>query len=328
MKINILIDRFYPRDYSIERRIFGKKYNLISLKGQKLTKNFKHLHKINGVLAWHENNFDKKIINNLRSCKIITRVGVGYNNVDLNSAKLKNIIVCNVPDYGINDVADHTITLILMLLKKINFFSENIRKKNLWEWGDHKKLKRIQNITLGILGCGRIGTAVAIRAKSFGMKVIFYDPFISNGYEKTLSISREKSLNIFLSKLDVLTIHTPLTEITKNMVNAKFLKHLKKGSILINTARGGIINKNDLYKSLKSGKISAVGLDVYENEPFLPNDQIFLSWKKGLKNFRDNIIFTPHNAFFNFQSYVELREKAALNLKNFFEKKIIDNQVN
>ena len=120
MKINILIDRFYPRDYSIERRIFGKKYNLISLKGQKLTKNFKHLHKINGVLAWHENNFDKKIINNLRSCKIITRVGVGYNNVDLNSAKLKNIIVCNVPDYGINDVADHTITLILMLLKKIN----------------------------------------------------------------------------------------------------------------------------------------------------------------------------------------------------------------
>ena len=139
----ILIDRFYPRDYSIEKNIFGSKYKLISLKDKKLSSKIKFLSEIDGVLAWHENEYNPEILDKLKKSKIITRVGVGFNNVDLNYSRSKNIVVCNVPDYGINDVADHAITLLLMLVKKINYYSENIKNELKWEWGDHKKLKRI-----------------------------------------------------------------------------------------------------------------------------------------------------------------------------------------
>jgi len=280
------------------------------------------------VLAWHENEYNPEILDKLKKCKIITRVGVGFNNVDLNYSRSKNIVVCNVPDYGINDVADHAITFLLMLSKRINYYSENIKNKLQWEWGSHKTLKRIQELTLGILGCGRIGSAVAIRAKAFGMKVIFYDPYVSSGYEKTLSISREENLNEFLSKIDVLSIHTPLTKETKNIVDDRFVKKLKKGAIIINTARGQIINSKTIYKYLKNGHLAGVGFDVYDHEPPKKNDKLYLAWKKGSKNFKYNVIFTPHNAFFNKESYIELREKAAINIKNYFEKGKIKNQVN
>ena len=111
-KKNILIDKFYKKDYSIEKKIFGKNYNLISLNGKKLSPALRFLNKVDGVLAWHENSFDRKVLDQLRNCKIITRVGVGFNNVDLIHAKKKNIKVCNVPDYGINDVADHAMTFL------------------------------------------------------------------------------------------------------------------------------------------------------------------------------------------------------------------------
>ena len=280
------------------------------------------------MLAWHENEYNPEILDKLKKCKIITRVGVGFNNVDLNYSRSKNIVVCNVPDYGINDVADHAITFLLMLSKRINYYSENIKNKLQWEWGSHKTLKRIQELTLGILGCGRIGSAVAIRAKAFGMKVIFYDPYVSSGYEKTLSISREENLNEFLSKIDVLSIHTPLTKETKNIVDDRFVKKLKKGAIIINTARGQIINSKTIYKYLKNGHLAGVGFDVYDHEPPKKNDKLYLAWKKGSKNFKYNVIFTPHNAFFNKESYIELREKAAINIKNYFEKGKIKNQVN
>lgn len=324
----ILIDRFYPKDYLIEKKIFGPKYKLVSLKGKKLSPKIKFLPEIDGVLAWHENEYNSEILNKLKKCKIITRVGVGFNNVDLNYSRSKKIVVCNVPDYGINDVADHAITFLLMLSKRINYYSDNIKNKLQWEWGNHKELKRIQELTLGILGCGRIGSAVAIRAKAFGMRVIFYDPYVASGYEKTLSIHREENLNKFLNKINVLSIHTPLTKETKNIVNDRFVKKLKKGAIIINTARGQIINSKTIYKYLKNGHLGGVGFDVYDQEPPKKNDKLYLAWKNGLKNFQHNIIFTPHNAFFNKESYIELREKAALNIKNYFEKSRINNQVN
>ena len=327
MKKKILIDRFKESDYSIERKIFGNSYKLISLGGKSLENSKKLLNKIDGVLAWHENQFNKIVINNLIKCKMIVRVGIGVNNVDLNYSKKKKIIVSNVPDYGINDVADHAMTLILMHLKKINYYSDNVKNKLSWDWGNHNNLKRIQNCTLGILGCGRIGSAVALRAKSFGIKVVFFDPYQPSGYEKTLGIQRIKNMNDFLKKLDVISIHTPLTEETNNLVNDNFLKKIKKGCILINTARGQILDKNSIYKYLYSGHLSGVGLDVYPDEPPKKDDKLYRLWKDK-KNFSHKIIFTPHNAFFNKHSYIELREKAAITIKEYLEQKIISNQVN
>jgi len=328
MKNKILIDKFRLSDLILEKKILGSKYEIITLNNEDIKNSRNILKDIDGVLAWHENNYDKKVLNDLSKCKIIVRVGVGFNNVDINYAKNKKIAVCNVPDYGINDVADHTMTLILMLLKKINMYSEKVKKKLDWSWGNHNKLKRIQECTLGILGCGRIGSSVALRAKSFGMKIVIFDPFLSPGYEKTLGVKREFGLKKFLKQLDVLSIHAPLTNITKNMVNDDFLSNMKKKSILINTARGQIVEKSSIYKFLKKGHLSGVGFDVYPDEPPSQNDKLYIAWKNNNLNFQDNIIFTPHCAFLNKQSFIELREKAAFTIKDFFEKNIILNKVN
>ena len=130
------------------------------------------------------------LINVANKLKIISRHGVGYDNVDLESAKSKGIIVCNVPDYGTNDVADHTMALLLTLSRAINEYNEQIRKNKSWEWNSVGDLKRLNGLTIGILGLGRIGTAVAMRACSFGLNVSFYDPYLPLGVEKVFGYKR------------------------------------------------------------------------------------------------------------------------------------------
>ena len=160
------------------------------------------------------------------------------------------------------------------------------------------------------------------------MNVIFFDPYLPSGYEKSLGISRETNLSKFLEKLDILSIHSPLSSETQNIVDEKFLIKLKKNCIIINTARGQIIDKDAIYKFLKNEHISGIGFDVYPDEPPKKSDKIYKLWSSNNKKFMHKIIFTPHNAFFNEQSYIELREKAAKTIKYFFEDKKIINQVN
>jgi C-terminal binding protein len=324
----ILIDRLRSDQINIEKKILNKKYKIIALDTKKLEiVNSKLLAKVDGILAWHEVNYNKKILNLLKKCKIIVRVGVGFNNVDLNYAKKKGIIVSNVPDYGINDVADHTMAMLLSLARKLNLYSNQVREKMLWKWGNPNNLKRLQNFNLGILGLGRIGSAVALRAKSFGINVTFYDPYLKVGTDKIFKIKRIENLDNFLKNLDGLTIHAPSNKETYHMINDLFLKKTKRGLILINTARGDIIDKRSIFKFLINGRIQGLGLDVYEDEPPLKNDPLYDAWTKNT-SLRDKIIFTPHNAFFNKESFKELREKAAYTIQKFFNKKIIQNQVN
>ena len=317
-KFNVLIYRLSKDEISIEKKIFGDQFKIHALESKDLNNtDSKILNSVHGILAWHEATYDRKVISKLKNCKIIVRVGVGFDNVDLNFARKKNIIVCTVPDYGVDDVADHAITLLLYFIKKIGFYNDNFRYNDKWSWGDLSSIKRIKGFKLGILGFGRIGSATAIRAKSFGMDVSFYDPYIPVGTEKVFNVKRHHSLDNFLSELDALSIHTPLNSETNELVEKKFIRKIKKKAILINTARGGIVNSIDVHNALKDNHLYAFGSDVFDQEPPPLSNPLIMAWKSETSWLNNRIIITPHCAPFNKESYRELREKAAKEVKNF-----------
>lgn len=233
-----------------------------------------------GILAWHDIQYDEELISKLHSCKGIVRVGVGYDNVDLKAAKERNITICNVPDYGTEEVAAYTIGLILLLVRGINKHTKRASNQD-FEWHLEDNIHRISKQTLGIIGHGRIGSTLGRIARVLGFKVIFYDPYV-------YGIGRVDNLNGLLRKSDIVSVNCTLTEETRDMVN---LDHVKDDVIIVNTARDGIINEESVYRNID--RIAGIATDVSE-------------YKKHNK-----IIITPHIAFFSQESFIEMRRKAS-----------------
>ena len=189
------------------------------------------------IIAWHEIQISPEVVAKLERCKAIVRCGVGYDNVNLQAVGERGIPVCNVPDYGTNDVADHTMALILMLARGVYAFSEKVRESNEhWNWNTAGILYRLTWATLGIIGLGRIGTAVALRAKAFGMRVVAYDPYIPDCREKALAVERAYELPDLLRQADIISFHTPLTDKTRHMADEAFFAQLKPGAIVEHSA--------------------------------------------------------------------------------------------
>ena len=327
MKIILIPDRV--NETKIEKKVFGDDYKLVIPDVLSLSEITDDLWSTcDGMLVWHDFNYSKDIISKLSKCKGIVRVGTGVDNVDLKAAAEAGIVVSNVPDYGINDVADHTLALILSLERGILRFNQSILDKGPWDWELGANLERIQGKTIGIIGMGRIGTAVAMRSKAFGLNVLFYDPYIRVGIEKSLNVSRVNELKDLLNRSDIITIHTPLTDITKGMVDSEFFQQMKRGSSIINTARGEIILMDELYVALKNDKIKWAGLDVLEIEPINYRHPLIQAWRGNEKWIKDRLIITPHAAFYNIDSYLEMRRKAAEELKRIISDQKPNNCVN
>ena len=214
--------------------------------------------------------------------KIIGRAGVGLDNIDIEAASKKGIIVMNAPTGNTLAATELTLGIMLAAARKIPLASESL-KSGKW---DRKKFMGIQlyNKTLGIVGLGRIGTNVAIRAKSFGMQVVAYDPYIKKSKADAVGVTLRDTLEELLREADVISFHTPLTPETRNMLTKKEIALAKDGVIFINCARGGIVNEKDLYEALKSGKVFAAGVDVFEQEP--PRSSKLLEL--------ENVFATPH----------------------------------
>jgi len=309
-KIILIPDRLTVPD--VEKKVFGDDYEIITTSVlnaddvDDILWNSAH-----AVLAWHDLTYNAELIEKLISCKVIVRVGVGYDNVDLEAAKKKNIVVCNVPDYGTNDVADHAFALLLTLVRGTEVYNRQLKRNMIWEWTTAGELHRITNLTFGIIGLGRIGTATALRAKSFGMNVVFYDPYVPDGKDKALQVTRVNLLNELLEKADIISIHTPLTDETRSMVNKDFFDNVKKNLILINTARGKIIDLDALNNALQDNVVKAAGLDVLPQEPPDINHPLIQAWQAEEDWLSGRLLITPHSAFYNRESYIEMRQKAA-----------------
>jgi len=269
------------------------------------------------ILLWHNTNMPDTVINKLEDCKAIIRIGTGYDSVDHLTAATRDIPVCNVPDYGTDEVADHSIALALALCRQIIPIDQEC--KNLgWEIPNKNKIQRFGEMMFGVIGLGRIGTSVALKAKALGFEVHFYDPYLSNGVDKSLGIARDKDFNKFLSLMDVISINCPLTEETHHMIANKEIEKMRKTAFIVNTARGPIIKKDDLFDALRKDKIAGAALDVIEDEP--------LKTKKEAET--PNLIVTCHSGFYSLQAAWEMRYKAATQALNMIKGGEIENCVN
>lgn len=222
-----------------------------------------------------------KIIDNAKNLKVIGRAGVGVDNVDVASASKKGIIVMNTPGGNTMSTAEHTMAMILALVRKIGPAYISMRNK---QW-DKKKFQGMELFgkTLGVIGLGRIGSEVAKRALSFEMKILAYDPFISTEKAEKLDVE-VVDLDKLFANADIITVHTHITNETKSLINKQAIDKMKKGVFIINCARGGIVNEADLYEAIKSGKVAGAALDVFETEP--PTNSPLLEL--------DSVLTTPH----------------------------------
>jgi C-terminal binding protein len=233
-------------------------------------------------------------------CKCVVRAGVGYNNIDLEAATRRGIIVCNVPDYGTEEVADHAIMFLLALARRLVPCHEAIRAGT-WHYQTAVGTPRLRGKTLGLIGCGRIGTATALRARALGLDVVFYDPHLRQGMDKALGIRRVFALGDLLEQSHFVSLHCYLDETTRHIINSETIARMRPGVILINTARGPCVDEAALLDALDTGRVAAAGLDVVENEPL----------KDARLRDHPRILFTPHSAFYSVEGFVELRTKTA-----------------
>jgi glyoxylate reductase len=228
---------------------------------------------------------DKTLLSNASNLKVIGNYGVGYDNIDIKSAQSLGIAVSNTPHSTTNPTANHTFALILSMLRKVAEHDCHLKSGKLERWYGRKILgTSIEGKTLGIVGMGRIGKAVAARAVTFGMKVIYHQRTPLSIHEEKMYNTSYKSLEDLCSTADIITIHTPLTDTTKDLISTEEIELMKPNVYLVNTARGGIINEASLIIALSNNRIAGAALDVFENEPH-PRPEFF-----SLKN----VVLTPH----------------------------------
>ncbi len=246
--------------------------------------------------------------------RAMVRMGVGYDRLDRAAAAARGVLVCNVPDYGTMEVADHAIALTLALRRGVLLHHDAQRRQPpaAWRAIETPLIRRLNVQTLGIVGLGRIGTAVALRAKAFGFHVVFFDPHLPNGADLAIGVERVRSLDALLARSDVLTIHTPLTPDTRGLIGARELALLPANAVLVNTARGPIVDPDAVLDALRGGHLAGAGLDVLPVEP--PEDPV----PPLLQAFRDRepwlegrLIVTPHSAFHTAEAWADIRRKSA-----------------
>jgi lactate dehydrogenase-like 2-hydroxyacid dehydrogenase len=246
-----------------------------------------------------------------RRAKIVANYGVGYNNIDTEAARKNGVVVTNTPDVLTEDTADLALTLMLATARRIGQGERELREGRWTGWRPtHMLATQVHGKTLGLIGIGRIGRAVARRAHlGFGMKIIYHDPYPLNDAEAaTLSAERKESIEAVLRESDFVSLHCPATPETRHLMNASRFAQMRKGSILINTARGDVVNENDLIAALQSGTISGAGLDVFEKEPSVP----------AALTSMENVVLLPHLGSATTETRVAMGMRAIDNLEAFF----------
>lgn len=269
-------------------------------------------------------------LDRLDKCRIVVKTAVGFDEVDLDGYGKRGIPVCNTPDYGTREVADHAIALMMTLVKSIAFHDEALREDPLGNWRPalNPYGRRLSACTFGVVGLGRIGTTAIRRAQAFDMDCVFYDPYQPNGVELALNLRRARSLEELMGQCDVLSIHTPLNDETRGLIAREALAAAKKGIIVINTARGPIIDIDALHDALKDDTVLAAGLDVLPDEPANMNAPLVAAWHRGEEWIKNRVIITPHSAFFTPESVRDIRAFSTRTALRYLQGGRLENCVN
>ena len=266
----------------------------------------------------------------LPNCRIAVRAGVGFDNLDGAAWGKRGVPVCNVPDYGTTEVADHAIALMLSLARGTAAYHRMLSKapREGWRFAEAPLVRRLRGAVFGVIGMGRIGMATALRAQSFGMRILFYDPYLPSGVELSLGFERVLELESLVAQADVLSIHAPLDQTTDGLINKDLLGMSKRGQILVNTARGPIVDLDAVMESLQSGQLGGAGLDVLPEEPANLSHPLIKSYHEEDSWLEGRLILTPHAAFYSPSSVEDLRRKSFEVVQNYLTKNLLMNCVN
>ncbi len=301
-KIAVTDDRYgsYKEEEKVLKEIDGE---LIILDPENKTEFDRIIEEVDAVLV-NLHHMDEELISKLDKCRVISRYGVGYDNVDVDAATKKGIWVARVPDYSIEDVSDQALALMMGCIRKVAYKDRMIRTGK-WNLHDDQPCHRMKDGVLGLIGYGAIARRLHEKTVGFGFsRVLVYDPFVKEeDIRKNGAVPAD--LSTVLSDSDFVSVHVPLNESTGKMIGEKQLSMMKKGSILINTSRGGVLDEQAVTEALRSGRITGAGLDVFEVEPLPLNSPL-----RKL----DNVILSDHTGWYSEESKEELKTKAALNI--------------
>lgn len=320
--MNILIpDTIFPDDHAIERSA-AVPMDIVIEKARKAGDiSAETWSAADAIVAHHLLPYDEAIASLAENAQILVRVGVGVDNIDLGAWTARGVPVCNVPDYGTGEVADHALALALGLLRGTVAYHGRIL--DLPDEAEFDRMpipapvRRIAGLNCLVVGYGAIGRAFAERARALGMTIGFYDPDIAPGSWEVTQAHRLMSLEAGLEVADLVSLHLPLTEQTLNIIDAAALGVMKTDAVLINTARGGLIDTGAVADALKAGALGGVGLDVFPTEPLPGADRLLVAVKQHDDWARGRVAITPHVGGVSPQSLEELRQRSVETARDF-----------
>jgi len=311
-RFQVVVTDFIADDLLPEQEILGDIADIIALNAfseKDLRGKIEHA---DAVMLYHNLSIRESTISTMTRCKLIVRCGVGYDNVDHRFARERGIDVGNVPDYGTEEVADSAIGMMLTLTRGIHFMNTKLQAGPAeWTYLPVAPLHRLREQVFAVLGLGRIGTAAALRAKALGMDVVFYDPYRPDGTEKALGIRRVDSIEALVRKAFVLSLHTPLTPETKQIINAETIAKMPRGGYIVNTSRGAVADPHAVLDAITTGHLAGAGLDVLPTEPPLDDDRLIQAWRDPKHPAFARLILNPHSAFYCEEGLRDMRVKGS-----------------
>lgn len=245
-----------------------------------------------------------EVLDAMPKCKLVSRLGVGLDSIDLKAAEERGVWVANVPDYGIDEVSTHAMALLLAQLRGVAPLVQSTRS-GAWDASPAKPIRRFRGQTVGVLGFGRIGRAFAEKALGFGVRVIAHDAWVSAADMRAVGVE-SVSLDELFMQSDFISLHAPLTEESKHVVNARTLALMKSDAYLVNTARGGLIDEAALLEAIRGGKLRGAALDVLTSEPPRADDAAL----QGLLR-EERVLITPHVAWYSEDAMIDMRAKGS-----------------
>lgn len=311
-RFRVVIADFINDDLAPEREILADIADVTALNANAEGELVGRIEPADAVMLYHNLTLSAATLDRLTHCKLIVRCGVGYDNVAHAHARTRGIPVANVPDYGTEEVADSAVGLMLALTRGIHLLNSRlVRNEGPWSYSPAKPLTRLRGKVFGVIGLGCIGTAAAVRARAFGMEVVYFDPFKGDGYDKALGIRRAETLKELLAQSFVVSLHTPLTDHTRHIIDAAAIAAMPRGSYLVNTARGGCVDLAAIPPAIESGHLAGAGIDVFPHEPPSADHPLLVAWRNPSHPCHDRVIVNPHAAFYCEEGLRDMRVKGA-----------------
>ena len=325
----VVVTDFIIPPLTHEVRILGQVADVVSLNASRDEDLVGQIEDADAIMLYHFISITRQTIERLRKCKLIVRCGVGFDNVDRAAAREFGIPVANVPDYGTEEVADSALAMLLTMMRGVHPMNSRLQhKQGPWIYEQVRPLHRLRGQSIGLIGLGRIGIATAQRAKALGLNVLFYDPYVVDGMDKAIGVTRCETLEEMLPRVSAVSVHCPRTAETQHLLNARTIAMLPKGAYLVNTARGGCVDVYAVQAAIESEHLRGAAIDVLEIEPPAEDDPLITAWRTPGTLVHDRLILNPHAAFYSEEGLDDMRIKGSQNCLRVLQGKPPRNVVN